>query len=142
MYACGVTTAQRHYGIVQLYKTGKYTTESIAKNYAVSVRQVQRLAKKAGVIRSQAEANRVAAPLKHYRTIPAELRVKRKQLSLKQRYATITAHPYCVTCGRRPDDGVRLEVDHIDEDATNNSAANLQVLCGQCNQGKSHLARF
>lgn len=132
----------KHQGILALYVSAKYTTEQIAKNYNLSVREVQRIAKKAGVIRSQAEANRVAAPLKHYHTIPAELRVKRKGLTLKVRYQTIMGHPYCVTCGMRPDDGVRLEVDHMDEDATNNDPANLQVLCTKCNQGKSHVARF
>jgi 5-methylcytosine-specific restriction endonuclease McrA len=132
----------KHAGVLALYKTGKYTTERIAKNYDISVRQVQRIAGKAGVIRSQAEANRVAAPLKNYRTIPIEMRVKRKQLGNKQRYIIISSHPYCVVCGMKPLDGVRLEVDHIDENPLNNDVSNLQVLCTKCNNGKSQLARF
>lgn len=131
-----------HDAVAKLYASGSFTTEQLAKQYNISVRQVQRIAKKKGVIRTQAEANRVAAPLKRYHTIPIEMRVKRKQLSNKIRYQVISAHPYCVVCGMRPDDGVRLEVDHIDENATNNDPANLQVLCGKCNTGKSHLHRF
>lgn len=134
--------ADKHRGVVGLYKSGKYTTEQIANNYALSVRQVQRIAKKAGVIRTQAEANKIAAPLKKYRTVPLELRVKRKHLRQKQRYETITAQPYCSTCGRGSTEGLRLEVDHVDENPENNSIDNLQVLCQPCNKGKSDLARF
>lgn len=132
----------RHRGIVGLYKSGRYTTEKIALVYNVSVRQVQRVAKDAGIIRTQAEANKLMAPFKNYHTTPVELRVKRKQLTLKTRYSIIKAHPYCTNCGRRPDEGIRLEVDHIDENAENNAPENLQVLCSQCNTGKSHKARF
>lgn len=135
-------TRDLHYGVVQLYKSGSYTTEQIAKNYNLSPRQVQRIATKYGVIRTQAEANRVVAPLKNYKTVPLEFRVKRKQLSLKKRYEIISNHPYCKVCGMRPDSGVRLEVDHRDENPQNNNDTNLQVLCNRCNTGKSHLARF
>lgn len=136
-------TRDKHQGIVALYKTGQYTTEQIAINYNVTVRQVQRIASKYGVIRTIAESNKLMAPLKHYHTIPLELRRKqRKYISNKRRFEIIAAHPYCNNCGMRPADGIRLEVDHIDEDATNNEATNLQVLCGACNTGKSHAVRF
>lgn len=71
-----------------------------------------------------------------------ELRVKRKQLPSKKRYTTIAAHPFCSNCGSTPKQGVRLEVDHIDENPANNEDSNLQVLCSRCNVGKSHLIRF
>ena len=132
----------KHYSIIQLYKSGSYTTEYIAKLHSISTKQVQRIAKKAGVIRTQAEANKISVPLKNYQTVPVELRVKRKHISRKIRYQVIANQPYCTLCGMRPSDGVRLEVDHIDEDATNNDLSNLQVLCGACNVGKSHVARF
>lgn len=134
----------RNKGIVALYTSGNYTTQQIADNYHITPKSVQRVVKLAGVIRTQAEANRVAAPLKNYSAhrIPPELRAKRKHLSHKKRYQMLTAHPYCTLCGRRPGDGIRLEVDHIDNNATNNEDNNLQVLCFQCNQGKSHLDRF
>lgn len=142
-----ITTKQKellvkHTGIVNLYISGKYTTERIAQLYGVSVREVQRIATKYKVIRTIAESNKLMAPLKRYRTIPPELKAKRKQLSSKQRFIALSAHPYCGHCGRRPDDGVRLEVDHIDENPMNNEPDNLQVLCGPCNTGKSHVARF
>lgn len=144
-----VTTEQRkninrNKGIVALYISGNYTTQQIANNYHITPKSVQRVVKLAGVIRTQAEANKVAAPLKDYsrHRIPPELRVKRKQLSLKKRTQILIAHPYCVVCGSRPDDGVRLEVDHIDNDPANNADDNLQVLCMKCNQSKSHLDRF
>lgn len=131
-----------HKAIAKLYASGDFTVEYLAKTYNVSVRQIQRVAKAQGVIRTQAEANRVAAPLKHYHTIPLEFRVQRKQISQKLRYQLISQHPYCTTCGMRPDQGIRLEVDHKDNDATNNDLSNLQVLCAPCNRGKSDLDRF
>lgn len=132
-----------HKAIAKLYATGSYTTEHLASVYKVSARTIQRIATKHGVIRTQAEANKVSAPLKHYQTVPIELRVKRKHLSSKQRYAVIASHPYCNNCGSKPSEaGVRLEVDHIDENPMNNDSDNLQVLCRACNTGKSHLARF
>jgi 5-methylcytosine-specific restriction endonuclease McrA len=135
-------TPELQKAVVQMYKTGKYTTESIAKNYDISVRYVQRLAKRAGVIRTQAEANKLVAPLKHYHHVPIEFKVKRKHLTRRKRYELIAAQPYCTTCGLTVKDGIRLEIDHIDEDPSNNEDANLQVLCGLCNQGKSHANRF
>lgn len=128
--------------IARLYATAKYTTEKLASIYGITPRQVQRIAKKHGVLRTNAESNKLMAPLKAYHRVPAELRVGRKQLSNKLRLEIILAHPYCTICGAAVIDGIRLEVDHIDNDATNNDVANLQVLCGSCNRGKSHLDRF
>jgi len=133
---------KQHASIARLYASGDFTVEYIAKTYGLSLRQIQRIATKFGVIRTQAEANRVAAPLKHYHHIPAELKVKRKQLSQKTRFQVISGHPFCTVCGMRPGDGIRLEVDHIDENPANNELSNLQVLCGKCNAGKSHIKRF
>lgn len=135
-------TKQLHMGVIALYKTGEYTTEQIARNYSISPRQVQRIAKQYGVIRTLAEGNRTAAPHKHYHKLPKELKVQRKHLTRKKRYSVISGHPYCVNCGMRPDDGARLEVDHIDNNPTNNEDSNLQVLCQPCNIGKSHLDRY
>jgi 5-methylcytosine-specific restriction endonuclease McrA len=131
----------RQIGVSQMYKTAQFTTEQIAKNYGISVREVQRIAHKYGVIRTQAEANRVAAPLKKYHTVPLEFRVKRKQLSNRTRYDLLALQPFCTLCGRRAEDGVRLEVDHIDNDPTNNRNSNLQILCALCNTGKYHSSR-
>lgn len=133
---------QRDQAIKQLYLSGKYTTEQVAAWHHITPRAVQRIAKRDGYIRSQSESNKLMAPLKHYQTIPVEFRVKRKHISRRIRYMIISDHPYCTTCGSRPEDGVRLEVDHIDNNPQNNEDSNLQVLCGLCNVGKSQLDRF
>ena len=132
----------RNRGIIALYTSGMYTTEQIANNYNVTPKTVQRICKHDGVLRTAAESNKLIAPLKKYRTIPSELRVKRKSLTNKLRYTLIASHPYCTHCGMKPDDGVRLEIDHIDNNPSNNDKDNLQVLCTLCNIGKSHLDRF
>lgn len=131
----------KHQGIASLYKSGQYTTEQIAKNYSISARQVQRIASKLGVIRSLAESNRLVAPLKNYRNIPIEHRVVRKQLTSRTRYDLLMLQPFCGLCGLRAENGVRLEIDHIDNDPTNNTNDNLQVLCALCNRGKDHSNR-
>jgi 5-methylcytosine-specific restriction endonuclease McrA len=132
-----------HKAIASLYKTGKYTTESLAKTYNVTTRTVQRIAKKHGVIRTQAEANKMVAPLKAYyrMRVPEHLKKQRKQISQKLRYHLISNAVGCGVCGA-PKGSVPLHVDHIDNDATNNDLSNLQVLCAPCNTGKSHLDRF
>lgn len=131
----------KHQGVVALYESGKYTTEQIAKNYSLSAKQVQRIAKKYGVIRTQAESNKLIAPLKNYHSVPVEHRVKRKQLTNRTRYDLINLQPFCGLCGLKPIDGIRLEVDHIDNNPENNTNDNLQVLCNLCNRGKFHSSR-
>lgn len=133
---------EKHNSIAAMYKTAHYKTEDIAELFSISPRQVVRIATKYGVNRSKAEANKVSAPFKKYKKIAPEFKVVRKQISQKKRYQVISSHPYCTVCGMRPNEGVRLEVDHIDNNATNNEDSNLQVLCGRCNLGKSHLHRF
>lgn len=135
---------ERNIAIARLYMSAKFTVEHIARQYGLTPRAVQRIVKAAGVSRTQAEANRVAAPLKHYHRIPKHLRVNsnRKSILRRVRYKLISSHPYCTTCGLRPDDGIRLEIDHIDNDPSNNVESNFQVLCQQCNVGKSGLTRW
>lgn len=131
-----------HRAIANLYASGNYTTENLAKQYSVSLKTIQRIAKKFGVIRDQATANKLMAKHKRYHTIPIELRVKRKQITQKLRYEMLTNQPYCTLCGLPAGKGIRLEIDHIDENPMNNNLNNLQVLCRNCNTGKSHIARF
>ena len=128
--------------VSQLYASRHFTTEHVAKTYGITPRSVQRIAKKWGVIRTRAESNKLVAPLKHYHRVPKELRVKRKHLLKRVRFQLIQEHPYCSLCGGRPRDGYRLEIDHIDDDATNNELSNLQVLCSACNIGKSGARRW
>ena len=122
--------------------SGKYTTQQLARKFGITPRSIQRTAKKYGVIRTLAESNKDVAPLKNYYRMPKELKVVRKQITNKLRYEILSAQPWCTQCGSRSSDGVRLEVNHIDDDPTNNKRENLQVLCMRCNLGKSHLDRF
>lgn len=133
---------EQHKSIANMYASGKFTVEYIAKTYDVTPRSIQRIAHKFGVARTQAEANKIVVPLKNYHRLPEEYKVKRKWLTRKQRYLIITSHPYCTLCGGRAEDGLRLEVDHIDENPSNNDETNLQVLCNLCNGGKSHAHRY
>jgi len=130
-----------HKVIARLYASGDYTTEALAKIYGVSVRQIQRIAQKCGVLRTLAESNKLMAKHKNYRTIPQEFRVKRKQLTNRVRYDLLMIQPYCTLCGMRAEDGVQLEIDHIDNDPCHNTNDNLQVLCTVCNNGKYHSSR-
>jgi 5-methylcytosine-specific restriction endonuclease McrA len=135
-------TNNKHVQIALKYKSGLYTTESLASQFSLSTKQIQRIAKKEGVIRTQAESNRLMAKYKNYYHKPDHLKVKRKQLPNALRLHLIRSQPYCSTCGSTIKDGIRLEIDHIDENPMNNILTNLQVLCNLCNVGKSHLARF
>ena len=134
--------AEQHETIARLYESGKYTTEQLAKIYGIGTRQIQRIASMQGVIRTVSESNKLMAPLKNYKKLPTELRAKRKDLLQRVRYSLISKHPYCSLCGLTVEDGMKLEVDHIDNDATNNDLSNLQVLCHKCNVGKSGLRRW
>ena len=133
---------KRNQLIISMYQSGNYKTESIAEQFGITSRSIQRLLNKAGVIRTQAESNKISAKFKNYYRKPEHLKAKRKWLTPKRRYLLIKKHPYCSNCGLTVEQGIRLEVDHINEIATDNRIENLQVLCNQCNTGKSHLSRF
>lgn len=61
---------------------------------------------------------------------------------LPVRYDVLTRTPKCVLCGAAPkvDRDVRLHVDHIvpRSKGGSNEKSNLQVLCSECNLGKSN----
>lgn len=60
---------QRDSEIVRLYVSGEYLTEQIAKVFRLSPRRVQQIVKSRGFLRSNAEGNRVATPLKRKKRI-------------------------------------------------------------------------
>ena len=128
---------ERNDQICELYASEHYTTEAIAKAFGISRRRVQQLAKAAGIIRTRAEGNRVATPLKSKHRIRRSTKpVKRRPPTSAVRYLLLLNHPWCAACGARPQDGALLELDHIDDDPSNNDPSNFQVLCGPCNKGK------
>lgn len=125
--------------ILNHYNNVTMTVTALAEKYGVTNRTIQRFVKThGGNIRTVSEANKVTAKLKDYsgHRVPDELKIKRNIIKRTIRYALIKSHPYCTTCGSRPEDGIRLEVDHIDNNPSNNNPINLQVLCMFCNQGK------
>lgn len=129
---------QRNKDIVNRYKQGEYATK-LAEEYNVSPRQIQRICKNHGVIRTQSESFTLAIKQGRmkYHTIPDHLKRKRKTVSAEQRLRVFIKCNYtCIYCGGTVKDGYRLEIDHIDNDKRNNVDSNLQVLCSQCNIGK------
>jgi 5-methylcytosine-specific restriction endonuclease McrA len=125
--------------IVGLYKALHPATE-IARDFGISDRQVQRIVYKAGVSRTQSESYRLAIEqgrMKYIR-IPEHLKQHRKRLSDKTRYLVLSRDNFrCVTCGGTAQDCHRIEIDHIDNDPSNNDISNLQTLCSRCNKGKA-----
>lgn len=128
---------ERNKLIVNDYKNFTMTVEKIALKYKMTPRQIQRICKEAGVIRTIAEANKGAARFKNYDSlrIPEELKAKRKKIPPHIRYRILKDHPFCKICGAKPID-CPLSIDHINGDATDNDLRNLQVLCLVCNYGK------
>ena len=129
--------------IINHYVNVTMKVEDLAKKYNVTVRTIQRIAKKHGVVRTVAEANKVTAKFKNYEghKVPDHLKVKRKTLKKSIRYKMLTEHPFCKQCRRTLEEGYRLEIDHIDNNPANNNLTNLQVLCRECNQGKYFLSK-
>lgn len=60
---------ERDHEIARLYTSGQYLTEQIAHTFGLSRRRVQQIAQERGVLRTKADANRVATPLKRKRRI-------------------------------------------------------------------------
>ena len=58
----------------------------------------------------------------------------------KIRHQMISDHRFCALCGLTPDDGVKLDIDHIipKSKGGGNERENLQVLCHKCNRGKNN----
>lgn len=125
--------------ILEHYKNVTMTVTALSEKYNVTPRTIQRLVKKHGIVRSIAEANKVTAKIKDYSSnrVADHLKVKRNFIKRSTRYKIIANQPFCTICGSKPEDGVRLEIDHIDDNPSNNDPHNLQVLCMFCNQGKT-----
>jgi 5-methylcytosine-specific restriction endonuclease McrA len=68
-----------------------------------------------------------------------EARGRRAGVSQRVRYRILHRDGFrCRSCGRGPDDGVKLTIDHIVpvDWGGGNDESNLQTLCMECNEGK------
>lgn len=63
------TDHERNQRITRAYQSCEFTTEYIAERYGITPRRVQQIAKQYGIVRTRAEGNRVATPLKRQRRI-------------------------------------------------------------------------
>lgn len=126
--------------ITDKYVNGMSAAE-LSTTYHISARQIQRIVNKAGKSRTISESYKLAiqAGRMKYYSKPEHLKKKRKTLTLKLRYQVLQRdNNTCQVCGNTAKQGVRIEVDHVDDDATNNDIDNLQTLCNLCNQGKAY----
>jgi hypothetical protein len=104
----------------------------------VSLRMIQRYIKKMGIMRDPSEAHLAAIKRGNVPYYKYKVKDPRKFLMPTLRFAILEKFDRkCVICGWGAKDGVRLDIDHIDEDPSNNDPENLQVLCILCNRGKS-----
>lgn len=102
-----------------------------------NVRQIQRWAKAAGIVRTTGDAFRNAIIRNRVNFAYKKDKIPRHKLSPKIRFSILKRDNFtCVMCGKGVLQAAVLEVDHIDENKNNNIPSNLQTLCHECNQGK------
>lgn len=92
-------------------------------------------------MRSQSESYRLAIKQGRMKYIkkPIELLKKRKTIPIKLRYKVMNKYKFrCCKCGATAKED-RIQIDHIDDNPSNNNINNLQVLCETCNKGKSYI---
>lgn len=116
-----------HDAIATLYKTGEYLVRDLARIYNVTPKTVYNIARKHGVSRSRSDARKLVTPLIDYRRPARELRPAPRGISRKDRREALESHPYCLMCGARPDEGIRLNVCFIDK-----KQRGIEVLCNSC----------
>lgn len=117
--------------------------KDIAKKYGVTTRTIQRWAGDMGIVRELRTAQSLSSLYRDYASVSRKLKlgIVRTPLPAGVRARMLEEHPYCAMCGATTADGVRLEIDHIDNDPSNHDPDNLQVLCSHCNIGKFHAHR-
>lgn len=118
-----------HAAIARLYSSGEYLVTDLARIYRVTPKTIYNIARKHGVSRSRSDARKLVTPLIDYRRPPRELRPAPRGISRSQRREALESHPYCLMCGARPDEGVRLNVCFIDK---NHPKQGIEVLCNSC----------
>lgn len=126
------------------YESYDMSVKEIAAMSGVTARTVERWAAKAGIVRELQTAQSMSARYRDYVSVSSKQKLninKRKPIRPAVRSLLLETYPYCMQCGITPEQGVRLEIDHINNDPSDNRMENLQVLCRSCNMGKFHAYR-
>ena len=125
--------------IESLYKEGLSGVEiSEREGINITPRQIQRVIKALGITRSPSERfiNAIKRGRRTYTRKPPEQLIRRKQLGVKMRYFILEKYAFrCCSCGNTARDA-RIEIDHKDNNPSNNIESNLWLLCDVCNKGK------
>lgn len=90
--------------------------------------------------------SKVTGETKYYKVCSSCLRKRNKQgnienSTLRTQRAILSATAkkgYCESCGFIPEHPCQLDLDHIDEDRTNNDPSNHQTLCANCHRLKTY----
>ena len=67
---------------------------------------------------------------------------QRKRADLKARPYVVYKKSVCEECGCVPEHSRQLDVDHVDENHSNNDPSNLKTLCANCHRLKTHYQRL
>jgi hypothetical protein len=128
--------------IIELYKQGNSSQEIKDElKLPQTVRSIQRRLAKLGLIRNRKDSFLLAIKKGRvlYQKNPQKKLPRRLHIKTTTRLEILRDFNYrCVYCGNTSNDS-RLQIDHIDEDASNNKKENLQILCEPCNKGKAQL---
>lgn len=127
---------ERNQQIIKLYTSGTTTTEQIAKQFSVTPRTIQRIAKAEGVVRTVAQANAIAAPLKKYKnlTIPKKIQEYKKTLTYQMRKNILDriGNHVCSKCGIERYGGCIFEVVFHSQNHYDFSPENTAAICRNC----------
>jgi len=93
--------------------------------------------------RREGKTCKAASPVKHNGKLINDLNFYNTREWIAVRYQALRLSEHrCLSCGSSPNDGIRLHVDHIKPRSVRPDLSlninNLQVLCEQCNLGKSN----
>jgi hypothetical protein len=101
-----------------------------------TVRSIQRRVKQAGIVRTVGDSFRNAVARGRVKWAYKENKKHRTHLSPKLRYLILTRDEFkCLTCGATAQTS-NLEIDHINNNPSDNREENLQTLCHDCNFGR------
>lgn len=108
-------------------------------NVSITIRSIERFVKKNGLMRSIGDAYRNAIQRGRVVFVKKETKIHRTKLPLGMRYKILERDNFrCSACGATSKERL-LEVDHINDIPDDNREENLQILCEECNLGKSKI---